>query len=374
MSWTVELEREASIRLNRDKVRTILGRIASIAERNQRVGLVVEGVEVDEPQEVEDSYLYRARIRLDEGTARSPQKAQARFQRVLRLMAGKAERLGWRVTGDASPQVEEAPAPVIAARPRLQLPELTPKVMAGAFADIYERDHHIRIIHDAMRTYVSTEGKKASHVLLYGAPAAAKTSLFRKFKEFYEHGSDIEHVVFIDAHGMTRAGLEDWLFARAEENQLPEVIVLEEIEKQPASVLLPLLSVMGSGYLMKTNARVGRRMQETRLVVWATCNAEQELRKYHDGALWSRFTHKLECARPSRELMHQILRREVTERPGGREAWADAALSFGWDILRTNDPREIIGLLDGRDRLLTGEYQDDYLAVRGAGTNTRLAA
>jgi hypothetical protein len=121
---------------------------------------------------------------------------------------------------------------------------------------------------------------------------------------------------------------------------------------------------MGSGYLMKVNARVGRRMQQTKVVVWGTCNDAASLQKFHDGALWSRFTHKMQCPRPSRELMREILLKEVAERPDGNPAWADKALEFGWEVLKTNDPREIIGLLDGRDRLLTGEYQKDYLAVR----------
>jgi hypothetical protein len=39
------------------------------------------------------------------------------------------------------------------------------------------------------------------------------------------------------------------------------------------------------------------------------------------------------------------------------------ACDFAYDVLKTTDPREVLGLLDGRDRLLDGSYQDDSLAI-----------
>lgn len=365
MNWTVELERQARIKLNPDKVRKTLADIARAAERNQKLGFSGEVIEVAEPEAIttedgEQMTHYCARIRLTENKARTSAKAHARFEYVLGILSRHAERKEWRVVGHDGVAPADPPAPT--ARPPLRLPELT----AAAFEGIYERDAHIRLIHDSMETFVSTGGQKASHVLLYGDPASAKTSLFQRFKQLYEQGGDVERVVFVDVHTMTKAGLEDWLLQRAADNSLPEVLVLEELEKQDDRILLPLISVMASGCLRKTNARVGRKVQETRVAVWGTCNNEDRLRRSHDGALWSRFTHKLPCRRPSRELLREILLREVAERPDGNPIWADKALEFGWDILKTNDPREIIGLLDGRDRLLTGAYQMDYLAVRRA--------
>src|SRR5262249_3382675 len=153
------------------------------------------------------------------------------------------------------------------------------------------------------------------------------------------------------------------LLQRAEEGSLPEIIVLEELEKQGEAVLLPLISVMGSGYLAKTNARVGRRVEQMPILVLGTCNNEKRLREFHDGALWSRFTHKLLCCRPGRALMQEILAREVAKRCGSA-AWVEHAMALAYDVLGTDDPREIIGLLDGGERLLTGEYQRDYQIVR----------
>jgi hypothetical protein len=41
-------------------------------------------------------------------------------------------------------------------------------------------------------------------------------------------------------------------------------------------------------------------------------------------------------------------------------------LDFALDVEQTNDPRRVIALLDGRDKLLTREYQRDLMAVRKA--------
>jgi hypothetical protein len=128
----------------------------------------------------------------------------------------------------------------------------------------------------------------------------------------------------------------------------------------------PTFVVDGGMQKARYRARIRLKVQATKVAVWGTCNNDGLLQRFHDGALWSRFTHKLRCVRPSRELLRTILLREVAERPEANPLWAEKALEFGWDILQARDPREIIGLLDGRDRLLTGEYQADYLTVRGA--------
>lgn len=70
----------------------------------------------------------------------------------------------------------------------------------------------------------------------------------------------------------------------------------------------------------------------------------------------------------SRALMGRILRDTVAGM-GGDPAWADRALEFAYEVMPTvvgypmDDPREIKGLLDGRDRLLDGSYQQDLLAI-----------
>jgi hypothetical protein len=367
MQLDFEMQKYAKIRIPDETLTQVLTGIAEAAARNKKLGLAVEEVEVRLPEMVDGPeggtrLRYSARIRLRQTRAKSPERALQCFRHAFGVLARRAATKGWEVLGEPPGDPASLPA-TRPPRPPLQLPDLTPEVVGEAFAGVYEREAHVRIIHDAVRTFVATGRRQASHVLLHGEPAAAKSTLFRAFKALYERGSEVERVVFIDAQTMTRAGLEDWLLLRAEEGSLPEIIVLEELEKQGEAVLLPLISVMGSGYLAKTNARVGRRVEHMPLLVFGTCNNAKRLRAFHDEALWSRFTHKLECRRPGRALMKEILVREVAER-GGSAAWVEPALALGYEVLKTDDPRELIGLLDGGDRLLTGEYQRDYVSVR----------
>jgi hypothetical protein len=102
--------------------------------------------------------------------------------------------------------------------------------------------------------------------------------------------------------------------------------------------------------------------------VWATCNDENFIRHWRGGAIWSRFSKVLHCSRPSRQLMRRILL-DTVERMDGDPDWAELALQFAYDVMPSvvgramEDPREIKGLLDGRDRLLNFSYQNDLLAI-----------
>jgi hypothetical protein len=66
--------------------------------------------------------------------------------------------------------------------------------------------------------------------------------------------------------------------------------------------------------------------------------------------------------------MKQILL-DTVERIGGNPEWVDRAMEFAYEVMPQvvghpmDDPREIKGLLDGRDRLLDGSYQLDLLAI-----------
>ncbi len=240
------------------------------------------------------------------------------------------------------------------------------------------REHHLRIIHNALAHYADTLRKHGAdgtvqvsrpHVLLKGKPAGAKTSLFERLKVWLDATSEVERVTFVDMPAATKAGMENWLLDRAELGNLAEVIVLEEIEKvRPLENLLPLVSLMGSGYVSKLNAVVGRRRQIANVLVLATCNDEKILRGFRSGVLWSRFALKLHCPRPSRPLMERILLDTVAE-TGGNPEWVRAVMRFAYETVPTvsrgpmDDPRELKGLLSGGDRLLDGSYQADLLEV-----------
>ncbi len=266
--------------------------------------------------------------------------------------------------------------------PEFVVPELTQEMYNKYFSGVYERDAHIRLIHSAAQSYIqSLAGAdesgviNRSHVLLKGKPAGCKTTLFERFKSFYDNegspdGTAWERVAFVDGPTMTKAGLENWLISRAESQMLPKFLVIEEIEKQDLNNLLTLISVMGSGYLSKINARVQFK-QETNLVIWATCNDEETLKKFRGGALWSRFSYVLHCVRPSRELMYRILLERIAK-TGGKDIWAEKAIEFAYETAPRelqetwDDPRKIIGLLDGKEKLEDYSWQRDILSIAKA--------
>ena len=387
MKFDIILEKQSVHRINGEINRRKLKQIASVGCRNQQYGFSSKLVDFGEPEHIFDEcgqerYRYFAKIRLSEGQARSEDVAVKRYKKILENIARAALSHGWQIVGEkvrtatvtqgnrlglfqdhlakGSSHQDEAPEPE--SIPPFRVPRLTPEIMEKAFQGLWERESHIRVIQASVERFVDSCKTQPSHVLLYGHPAAAKTTLFKKFKEFYEYDGH-ERVAHIDAPTMTKAGFETWLLSRAKNNNLPEIVLVEEIEKVQPENLLCLLSVMASGYIQRTNARIGKVDGQMPILVWATCNDEELLKKFARGALWSRFTHKLPCARPSRELMWKILLREVEKIPGGKPEWAEKALFFGWDNLGMRDPRAICGLLDGRDRLITGEYQEDMRAI-----------
>jgi len=69
--------------------------------------------------------------------------------------------------------------------------------------------------------------------------------------------------------------------------------------------------------------------------------------------------------------MRKILLDKV-HKLGGNPGWVDKTLEFAFDVLPQagfppmDDPRQLKGLLDGRDRLLDGQYQQDLLDIMGA--------
>ncbi len=331
---------------------------------------------------------------------RDPDAANRQFQHILGVVTKAAQKRGWTVRTHAAltnlffgkptaePEADDLDLVVHPTRPPFFVPDLTDAVLATFFAGIYEREPHIRLIHDAVQNHVVTLEKNAadpsvevcrSHILLKGKPAGAKTTLDERFKAWYEHGGDTERITFVDMQSATRAGLENWLLDQAEMGKLADIVVLEEIEKvKPLDNLLPLVSLMGSGYVAKLNARVGRRKELANVLVLATCNNEHLVRTWNDGVLWSRFAHKLHCTRPGRELIRIILL-DKTAKARGDPAWVEKAVEFAFDIYPQvtgrpmDDPREVRGLLDGKDRLLDGSYQRDILAILKAEAAERRA-
>jgi hypothetical protein len=188
----------------------------------------------------DEVHRYLVRLRLEKAVVRSPEAAGKQFEHVLSMVSRCAQSEGWRVL------------------------ELTQQDRGG---QDYERNEHIRLAHDAVVNHVTTltAWRKdnsvevaRSHILLKGKPAGAKTTLFERFKKWYEAASPgAERVTFVDMQTATKAGVENWLLDKAEQGELADIVVFEELEKlQPLDNLLPLVSLMGSGYISKLNARI----------------------------------------------------------------------------------------------------------------------
>jgi len=260
-----------------------------------------------------------------------------------------------------SKQVAEERGPLVVG-------ELSKEILQKYFGDVYEREAHLRVINRNSQIYVGTKGRERCHTLLYGLPASAKTILFKGLKSWYEAGDDTERVAIVSATSISKSGLENWILEKARDGVLPEILCFDEIEKYDMDNLYCLWALMdGAGVIRKLNARVGRVEAKANSMIWATANSIEKIKGFADGSLFSRFTHTLCCKRPSRDLMHKILLDKLNERKVDglviKEEWAKAALDLGYDVLKTDDPRKIIGLLAGGDDLLNGCYISDLTAA-----------
>lgn len=373
--FDLTLEKTSQRRLTPEKVREQLVYIRDAASRNrQRRFSGHLSKRLPEPVSVTQSgqqvYVYNAKLRLvKEGETQSPEKLLAQYDEVVRVVTAAARTHGWRIVSeDDSAMLMRSKNPLIveaqksqqqAIRQQLEidLPELTADNMVAFFGRLYRRENHINIIHRANVTAAMTKFEKRRHSLAWGPTACAKTELFDSFVQFYGP----HNVLHLDSTTTTKAGLETLILRRAQEGSLPPFLYLEEIEKYDLTTLHVLHAIMDQrGRIQRTNARIGNVVAEAKMVVWATCNSLSKLRAFESGAILSRFSNRrqLYCPRPDETLMRQILIREVNEM-GGDEAWVEPVVRFVYDVMKTNDPREAIALLDGRE-LLLGEAP--YLA------------
>jgi hypothetical protein len=356
------LERTSVNKLNVKKMKEQLKFIKQAADRynvNAKFGGRLK------PQSAEgetQNYRYTVKLRVS-----SDSTADDLLDRVENAVRKATELQRWRFVGQAG----FIPAELAqAARPAFVVPKLDDEAIQHHFSGLFSRDAHLRVIHDATEMYVNSQREYRSHTVLYGEPGAAKTVMFEMLKGFYELNSPVERVHIVDGTSLTKAGLENYLLDRAEAGELPEILVIEEIEKKDLKDVFCLGAIMdGRGTIQKLNAKVNRK-STAKMLVWCTCNSEEFLINFHKGYLWSRFTHKLECVRPARDEMYKILLDKI-DRMGGNHAWAKPALDFAYDVMGTDDPREICGLLDGRNRLLDGSYQRDRSTIILAARQAR---
>ncbi len=210
MQWTIILQRKSENKLNVDTVRKHLRAIADEAEKNKTFGFTGKVGKLAEPEDIVEGslrYRYRVRVRLEESKAGAPEISQERYEHIRGLVERSARIYKWdiinehgggkveqgRVTVDGA---ADSLLPVVAAvRPPFHPAILTPEVIAQHFADIYERDPHLRLINDVVQTHVATNGELRAHTILYGLPGGCKTTLLERLKLLYD--DEFERVKFL---------------------------------------------------------------------------------------------------------------------------------------------------------------------------------
>lgn len=394
LKFAVTVERVTKKALNPESKKEQLKFIAEAARRNatagfdtQMPGKLMTETETGEGDNRE--IRYTAVIVITKERFRDENAVKRNFQKVVKVMSRAANRYKWNLvgdeamkwtpggyvvvnwageeTGDPAPRLFSELAPAARGGGSIEsqlpddfvLPDLTDEVLSTHFGHIYDRDPHIRLIYDNLKTAHKTNFKTRHHILLKGKPACAKTVLFLSFIDWL--GDDL--IEPIDASTMTKAGLERLLMEKSNAGTLKPILVLEEIEKCHPENLSCLIQVMDSrGKIQRVNAntvRDGETSADAKIVVWATCNDENELMKFHSGALHSRFGVQPECDRPDRTLMCKILTDEVKQIEGN-EAWIEPVLDFCYGELahvgkfkdKFDDPRFARSLLASGDRLL----------------------
>ena len=236
-----------------------------------------------------------------------------------------------------------------------------PDDWAESFEHIYDRQAQIDIIISAVQASIDSQWFHRFHVCLYGEPASGKTEIMRSVKNMVGEHAILE----MDATATTQAGAIKELNER---DELPRILLIEEIEKADDGSLRWLLGVLDyRGEVRKLTARTAIQ-KDVKMLCIATVNDMDKFRSNMSGALASRFAHQLHCPRPSKELLKRILKREV-DRVGGKEAWIEPAIEYAFNM-NVNDPRRILAIcLCGKDELLgSKKFQKKLDAVKGIPT------
>ena len=236
------------------------------------------------------------------------------------------------------------------------------------FQGIYARGPHIRTVLSSVKSFLETNGERRNHTVLYGLPACAKTQILNGVANLL--GEDA--VLRLDATSTTSAGIYKLFFK--ELDVVPPVVIMEEAEKTSEEALRVWLGALDDrGELRKVNYRE-MKVRSVQILCLATVNDKEQFDMLmggkklsgggiKPGALSSRFHNDIECPRPNSQVMRKILARDIREK-GGRMEWIDPIVELS-ELIETNDPRKVLALLDGGDRLMTGEYQRDILEITG---------
>lgn len=263
-------------------------------------------------------------------------------------------KVSFEIEEDETSDQEDHVAEVKAKKPSLIFPEIQTD-LKDQFAEIYDRDAQIQIIHSAILAFKTSNKKNKFHTVLYGEPACGKTQILESFVQVVGE----ETVCKIDATSATKAGVQQMI---KDKEFKASILIIEEIEKADDQSLRYLLSLLDHRAEIRKITYREHTVKKVDLLCLATVNDMDLFEKVMSGALASRFSNKLYCPRPSIEILRKILMREVRD-INGNDAWIEPTIEY-CEKERIRDPRTAITIcLCGQDKLLNGTYQQFLKAV-----------
>lgn len=372
MNKVVVLERQVSKSLQPQKIRTQMQSIASTACNGPRGAgwMFTIPNKLPDPVHKDGNICYQVSLHLR--TTSNRKSVEEKFPNIVQRLAqagcaGPYKAKPWTViepagyakfAAQAEEEVKSAKARKEKANEIKEIGEinLNPN---GYFEHIFGRQPQINRVLSAIQLGHRTDWNKRVNSVLDGEPGCGKTEIMKAIAKML--GKEDEAYTWVDATSTTRAGMLEKLINGS---YIPPVMFIEEIEKCEENALRWLLGVMDiRGQVRRLNYRTGPQCENVKMVVIATANDVKLLKSMMSGALYSRFQNKIYCPRPDREIMKQILLREIKEIKGKKE-WIEPTLSFAVDKWGISDPRDIITICScGGDRLMNGEYQSDYEAT-----------
>jgi hypothetical protein len=347
--YTVDLLRKCGERTNDAVIRKQVNWLCEHSIKGPQYQIT----ELHEPYKPENVWIFQYRITFTATPAAYERITKAFDERCSNIKFG---RWPWeRVTGNTTLVSPDAVIEQPPAYTRIEI-----KRDNGHFDHIYDRTAQIERVLASVDVAIRTKMEHRYHCVLYGPPGCGKTEILLAVCKML--GDEYDAYIKFDATSTSKAGVEKLLLNP--DIPVPPVMLIEEIEKTDENSLRWLLGILDQrGEMRKINARCNLSRKAPMLCL-ATANNMSLFNGMLAGALSSRFAHKLYCGRPSREIISRILQREVTA-AGGNPEWIDIALRFAVDEMKLTDPREIIPIcICGGDKLLTGEYQQWYIATQ----------